>query len=215
VRNNKLHFRYYYQVPKVDKIIKRLKHAHIITVDNSNFLSLCLVKHFSSFGIKKIEMIKTSKNEIFKNRIENLTPKDIDVLILSSIGNENRVHEEINKICIKNDIPFLTSRLFTDRAEIGPFVIPHKTACYICYKKRTESNLLDSKRLKNKVKKIPVLYPIIEIFSGYVSLEILGFLTSYGIPVTIGNVIFVNFKTLKTEIHPLLKIPYCPVCGEK
>jgi|YelNatPaOPRAMG01_1025707.scaffolds.fasta_scaffold14988_4 hypothetical protein len=212
-RDNKLSFQHYYQASKVDKIIKELKHSRIVIVGNSLLVSH-LVRHFSSLGIKKI-MIKISRNGTI-DIIGNLTQKNVDLLILSSIGNESRIHEKINKLCIRNNIPFLTSRLFADHGEIGPFVIPHKTACYMCYRKRIESNLPDSQKVKNEVKrKISLLYPIIEIFSGYVSLEGLNFLTSYEVPVTIGNVIITDFKKFKTKIHPLLKIPYCPICGEE
>ncbi len=188
---------------EVIKKLKRVKDVRIVILDIENLLDNQTVKYFVSQGlqIRKI-------NHFNEERIEEIL-KQADIVLLSSFDNE-KLDLKINELCVENKIPLLTARMFSRSCEIGPLVIPYKSACLKCYQLRLESN--NSKNTKGSRKCIEFL-PLLKIFTSYIFLELVNFLV-FKNPLCLGNVLEIDFKNFSIKRRPVLKVPFCPVCGD-
>jgi bacteriocin biosynthesis cyclodehydratase domain-containing protein len=124
----------------------------------------------------------------------------------------------INEVCLQHDQPWLSARVNTSFAEVGPTILPHRGPCFRCYESRLESNkdgwgapyFLDPRPSTLKLPPITT-----ELFSRltaeYVSLEVIKLLTNNP-PMTLGGVLFLDFVTGVNRFHRVLKLPNCPAC---
>lgn len=189
---------------KVIKKLKTLKDIYIVILDKENLLDSRIIKYFISKGLQIYKISRFSEK-----RIEDIL-KQADIVLLSSFNNE-KFNLKINELCVKNNVPFLTARMFLTFCEIGPLVIPYKTACFKCYQLRLESN---NSKISANLKTPTKFFPFLTIFTSFIFLELINFLilkTSS----SIGNILEIDFKNFSIKKHPVLKVPFCPVCGDK
>lgn len=131
-----------------------------------------------------------------------------------------------NQISVNNKIPALYASIKGHICFIGPFVIPEKTACYMCYMMRLvaaqedfEEAMLYEEYLNDK--KSPsfnirsVLPGALNYTAATLSSEVLKFLFAFG-PLSLPDkVLEYNTITFESKTHNLIVKPDCPVCQKK
>jgi len=125
---------------------------------------------------------------------------------------DHELCEGLNQICLSGSIPLLPYRSSTFEVAIGPLVIPHETACYICYHLRRKGALLgwESQNDNNSSDQHRLSFPL---GVDWLALEALKLLTNVSEPVTRGRLLQINILSGLMELHPVLKLPRCPACG--
>lgn len=171
---------------------------------------------------KQNEKFKDLKNiKWYKKEIDEKDIKDSDIVLFCSDKPDFKTPHLINELCVKNDTPWISARFDGLTGEVGPLVVPRKTACYNCYDKRIKSNLenIDEQLVfekhleKNEPANYGSLNQFYTIIAEYLSLEVIKYITKYEHPVTLGAVLFIDFDNYENKLYKVLKIPRCPVCS--
>ncbi len=133
------------------------------------------------------------------------------------------LYEWINEVCVTNQLPWISGSLDGEYGSIGPFVVPHQTACYQCYQLRLQSNLaVDREYLfyKEYLRKNPNQTDLGSTNSfaasigNLLALEVIKIISGFTFPSTLGYEFTIDFCSLETKLHPVLKLPRCPVCSK-
>jgi thiazole/oxazole-forming peptide maturase SagC family component len=161
------------------------------------------------------------------NRLEKIFEKNADFLIVADRDLKKDEINKINKMALKKSVPWISFSDFGQKEIIvGPMIIPYKTPCYECYQLRKESNYnyfrelrlfqKENNYIRTKIStKSAYLYPFIGIISSFISIEVMKYLTQFTTPITQGRIFTINWLTMETRVHRILKIPRCSVCGVK
>ncbi len=112
----------------------------------------------------------------------------------------------INDICVSENKPVIFAGFAEHVAMIGPFVIPHETACLKCIDKETTDIPLEN------VKNIPSYGPLCALISSIVVNEIIKYFNNYTEYNLRGKTIMFNFATYDTQIINWNKKDTCEVC---
>lgn len=150
----------------------------------------------------------------------NSVPSDSNLLVLCSDSNQLEHHNSLNELCVQLERLWMSARWCPPVGEIGPIVIPRKTACFKCYEFRLKSNIDEASTLTRfshsdtpRSEDPYTLEISLKILAAYASLEIIKLLTGYARPQTINAVITIDFDSYRNIRHPVLRVPYCPVCN--
>ena len=150
---------------------------------------------------------------------EHTIPGDSDLLVLCSDTNHFDHHNYLNELCVRLEHPWMSVRWGSSLGEIGPSVIPRKTACFKCYEYRLKANVDEAATLTRfshsntpQREKDQTHGLSLRILANYTSLEIIKLLTGYRSPQTINAVITIDCDSYRNTRHPVLRVPYCPVC---
>lgn len=212
-----------------------------------NFLEYTNIKHLinqlSMFPFKKVNLVNLYSEILNINTLEqSINLKEINIvnekycnvnkikkylsstnLVVTLQSAENiELNTFINCAISTSKTPWLNCVVNDLIIEIGPFVVPGKTACYECYKYMNSfkyENIIpiddknDSIYFKtNKIFRVSNIY----ILFGYLLDEILKFMCFEYIeclPKTINNTITIYGLKLQQDVNPILKIPGCKVCN--
>lgn len=179
-----------------------------------------LIQHYESVKIETLP-----HENVTKENLEHFT-EDCHLIIVCADKNFAAVFYWANQISIDKKIPALYASIKGHTCLTGPFVIPGKTSCYMCYKMRTvatqedfEEAMLYEEYLNNK--KIPAfssqcaLPGAINHTAAILSGEVLKYIFSFA-PLSLPDKIL-EFNTLSFEtiLHSLQQKPGCPVCQKK
>lgn len=207
-------------------------------INKDDTYSIMLVKKslgYISFGDSSVysEIKKTKLGDmasffdLSKRKIENMESfiKNNDFIVYdASRYNPNDIHE-FNSLAFKNKKPWLLVQgVIGSKAYIGPLFYGEETGCYNCYSKRVNSlrsYLVENKQYKdwlisnNKYSKPSNQDSSYHaLVASFVSIEIKKFLLDLSFPNTYGNLITFDFDIYQVNLHPLHKLPFCPVCYE-
>ncbi len=185
-------------------------------VDESN-----LIRQFpydeSQLNMFKTAALKSKMNKntkILKREKEILCRDDIvnDIanadLVLCTLDKPNRVIRRIvNAVCVELNKPVIFSGFSEHVAMVGPFVIPHKTACLMCLEKNIEELPLEN------VDIVPSYGPLCMIISSIVVNEIINFFTKYNKFNLTGKTLMFNILNYESEIINWNQKSNCEVCG--
>lgn len=145
---------------------------------------------------------------------------NVDLIVLSTNSFSPQIHQTVNKFCMEEDIPLFGIRKKEDEIEFGPCVIPGKSPCFNCYIKRIKSNIAD-RNIYNKYLEYmrdkndsfnlpPYLFGVVE---SYGVDEIIRCLTGYKRPITLGNVLRIQFQNPQITKNRVLRLPNCNICN--
>jgi thiazole/oxazole-forming peptide maturase SagC family component len=133
------------------------------------------------------------------------------------------LYKLLNQACLNKNIIWTSCTIDNIRGLIGPTIIPRETACYTCYEIRMKSNIINYDEyliFEQFIRSNPLnrkaygqLYSFPLIVASLMALETIKILTNIAPPSTYGNVLILDFLTMKMQQHPILKIPRCPDCG--
>lgn len=124
------------------------------------------------------------------------------------ISNNAKAYEKLNEIFLEHSLPWISCRVMPNHAEIGPLIIPRKTACFNCYIKRLLSHGQKIFRNYKKVEKWKVIASFAFLYA-----DILRFLQKK-VPGFLGKIGIMDFENFKFETHKIYKLPWCDVCGK-
>ena len=158
-----------------------------------------------------------------------LTPARIDTLTSHChllIGCFDRAfvacHHWLNRASWTRRIPALYAESRGHTALIGPLVLPGQTACFMCYRMRsiaceddfdaamTYEEFLDRQH-RPALARRPTLPTLPMYIASLLAHEC--FRLVLGQSPLAGTVLEFDAQTFATEMHPLIQVPNCPVCG--
>lgn len=119
--------------------------------------------------------------------------------------------EWLNQVALDYSVPLLFYRHHLFEVDLGPLVIPHQTACYVCYDRRRRAVLSEVEQANLETSDFPQLN--FSVGTDLLALEIIKWLVGRVEPVTYGRLWQVNLFSGLLSVHPVLKLPRCPACG--
>ena len=166
--------------------------------------------------------IDTLSND-FDSRF-NDSIKNLDFLVVCQETPDPKLFRKINSICLENGVRWIRVALEGTKAFLGPTVIPHQSACYICYERRVSSNIseLDNHQAYRNLlasSESPSnegLFPAMNsVIGGQVALEVVRLISGFAPPKTIGRFYEFNATSPTVVGHEVLRVPRCPACISK
>ncbi len=133
-----------------------------------------------------------------------------------------RLWESLNQVCLAAQLPMTRVEVAPLRSEIGPTVLPGRSACYQCFDLRRQSlkisydeyKNLEAHLHKNDSLRPFVVHPLfVETTASMAAYEIMRVMSGYFYPQTYNQVVQFDFLTMEIVKHPVLKLPRCPACS--
>lgn len=172
-----------------------------------------------------------SENDVGKNKTEVLASKLKGNIVIKNImiDNKEKILQEvqecdivictldkpfrvirrlINDICVSENKPVIFAGFAEHVAMIGPFVIPHETACLKCIDKETTDIPLQN------VKIVPSYGPMCAMISSIITNEIVKYFNNYISYNLKGKTMMFNFATYETQIINWSKNNTCEECAK-
>lgn len=172
-----------------------------------------------------------SENDVGKNKTEVLASKLKGNIVIKNImiDNKEKILQEvqecdivictldkpfrvirrlINDICVSENKPVIFAGFAEHVAMIGPFVIPHETACLKCIDKETTDIPLQN------VKIVPSYGPMCAMISSIITNEIVKYFNNYISYNLKGKTMMFNFATYETKIINWSKNNTCEECAK-
>jgi bacteriocin biosynthesis cyclodehydratase domain-containing protein len=129
----------------------------------------------------------------------------------------------LNRLCLRNRTPWMLVAIDGNYGLVGPLFIPAKTACYNDYRTLSDA-ATPSPQMARKHRQFlhsrdagpffSGLPAYAEIVASHASLAAVHYLlreTCFAI----GRVLVIDFDRMILEVEDVLKLPRCPVCGDK
>lgn len=129
---------------------------------------------------------------------------------------------ELNEQALAAETPVMYASAVGYDGVVGPFVVPGKTACYECYRRRAEQNVAAPERYRQFEQAVadgdrspgPQLDAFGAIVAGFAVLDVCRFLTD-GTGHSHGRVTHLGFDVLSMEVNDVLRAPRCDACGDR
>ena len=132
----------------------------------------------------------------------------------------------VNEVAISSSTPALFSELRATSCFAGPFVLPSRSACLMCYRMRSLACETDfesamsyeehmDRRRHPRLAERPGLPTLPEHLSSILGLEALRFLIRLNQPRLVDHVLEFDALQIRTQVHPVLVEPACPACAKK
>jgi bacteriocin biosynthesis cyclodehydratase domain-containing protein len=134
------------------------------------------------------------------------------------------IHHWVNRACLRAGVPAVYAEAIGHHGWAGPLVLPHRTACYMCYRMRAIACAVDStaalalerhfdRQSRPQLHARPVLPSLMPQLAGLLATAVLQVVLGLEQPVLAGRVLECQALTLKMATHPVLQQPDCPDCG--
>jgi ribosomal protein S12 methylthiotransferase accessory factor len=165
--------------------------------------------------------------------VDAVTPDGIDALASTCqllIGAFDKglsvVNSWLNTASMTHGVPVIYSQLAAHIALVGPVVVPTKSACYECWRRRSLAcedfyseamayeDLLERQR-QPRLHERPALPALAAYTGSLVALEAVKVLLSVGSGTLAGKVHEFDALGFHSQTHTLLRVPNCPECGKK
>jgi adenylyltransferase/sulfurtransferase len=130
----------------------------------------------------------------------------------------------LNRACLQVRVPWTSCSASGLEGVVGPTVVPHETACYLCYKMRAvacaadpedefaHQRQLDRRKQDDSGRREnhPFAAGVVADLAG---LEAFKLLTGLAEPSAKGGIVVFDFLTLSCRRHVVLRKPWCPTCS--
>ncbi|HYL37828.1 MAG TPA: TOMM precursor leader peptide-binding protein [Bryobacteraceae bacterium] len=130
---------------------------------------------------------------------------------------------QVNRACLDLRIPWTSAMLSAHEGLFGPTVFPGRTPCYLCYKMRAVAcandpgaafafeQFLDQRKHDDSARRenLPFFDGMLGHLLGLEALKVLSGLE----PSAPGSLLVIDFLTMETSRHVVLRKPGCPACG--
>lgn len=125
------------------------------------------------------------------------------------------VCEQLNSIALSTGASLLPYRETPFSVELGPLVIPGRTACYNCYQLRRKAAEPKPGPEDDQPGETDTQAAALNFSPGahLLALEIVKIVTRAAFPVSRGKLWRLGLFDGSVSVHPVLKLPRCPVCG--
>jgi bacteriocin biosynthesis cyclodehydratase domain-containing protein len=193
----------------------------------AGFNTMYIIRDYRDFKTQKLSPLKIKASGFSINkRIKADLKKDfknIDLIILCQSTFDPHFCEEVNSWVVENEKSLMLVRKNgVTEGIVGPLIVPFLTACYKCLDLRIKANLefydeyVSYQKFLKKIKKkkiTPCLNIFDKLLSAIATIEIIKYFTGFEAPITYSRFLSVNQMNLEFELHDILKLPRCPVCG--
>jgi bacteriocin biosynthesis cyclodehydratase domain-containing protein len=194
-----------------------------VSVIGSHSLRAFIQDSLRGVGIDPKTEIQTILDTSSNNNGSGLTDaiKNLDFLIVCQENPNPVLFKKINSICLEEGVRWLQVAIEGTTARVGPTVIPHQSACFICYQRRADSNRPDldnnlayrnqlecSETFSNE----GLFPPLNSVIAGQVALEVVRLITGFAPAKTIGRFFEFNATSPTVVGHEVLRLPRCPAC---
>ncbi len=115
----------------------------------------------------------------------------------------------LNAACVDRGIPFLPTRRGLYEVVDGPLVVPRETACYQCFEARATAMGAGWSNEPLRRAEPRLAFPV---GADLLALEVVKFLSGVAESVLRGHIRRLDLLSGLHELHPVLKVPRCPVC---
>ncbi|MFD3002859.1 hypothetical protein ACFS7Z_21000 [Pontibacter toksunensis] len=203
------------------KLQSLLSTSKIIIFGTSLELTTEIKKMLKKVGVLQVQL---SDFTLCENGFDKTQQKAIDeavtklkkeksrLLICATSGGDNLLAEMVNRASVVSGIPAIYYNVHGFQMQLGPLVIPKQTACYKCHKIRREAALAPWERsLLGSVSGGERL--ACTLGADWITIDAIKFLSNLGEPVSRGRVLFIDYYGGLPEVHTVLRIPRCEVCG--
>lgn len=201
-------------------MLSRAGFENFILVDNDIVECSNLIRQYpyseNDVGKNKTEVLasKLKGNIVIKNiMIDNKEKilhevQECDIVICTLDKPFRVIRRLINDICVNENKPVIFAGFAEHIAMIGPFVIPHETACLKCIDKETTDIPLQN------VKVVPSYGPMCAMISSIITNEIVKYFNNYISYNLKGKTMMFNFATYETQIINWSKNNTCEECAK-
>lgn len=201
-------------------MLSRAGFENFILVDSDIVECSNLIRQYpyseNDVGKNKTEVLasKLKGNIVIKNIMidnkEKILPEvqECDIVICTLDKPFRVIRRLINDICVSENKPVIFAGFAEHVAMIGPFVIPHETACLKCIDKETTDIPLQN------VKIVPSYGPMCAMISSIITNEIVKYFNNYISYNLKGKTMMFNFATYETQIINWSKNNTCEECAK-
>jgi ribosomal protein S12 methylthiotransferase accessory factor len=177
-----------------------------------------LEARFSSLQVQVSNLSKVNQTEIEK------WIDDCNIAICCVDKGFSSIFFWLNKATLDLGIPWLSASIEGMEGMIGPMVIPKETACYMCYNMRLLSNessysdamayqkFLDNNKKDELYRRSNFSINMV-MMANLLAMEALKFILQFPSQSVVGNIRLINFATMESTFHNVLRRPDCPHCG--
>lgn len=154
---------------------------------------------------------------------KNELPENSPNLVVVTLDQTSPLfYEAVNRVCLDLEQNWTMASFDDFGGIVGPTVIPFTGPCYHCYRVRQQSNSRyyevqlayentpATERTNYRAGQLAAFSPLL---ANSLNIEIVRLLSSLECNQTGDRVIGFDFFSLKTEEHPVLRVPDCPACG--
>jgi len=195
-----------------------LKGKHVLLLGDSD-LNQSLATALKSVGVnvKKESALSNASEAFTSDKLKKIKAQisASDLVVLTKCN--GRFLEQVNHMILECETPAIAASTSERYGLVGPLVIPNKTACFACFKKRIFSNT----DVENNKKDFPMRLDTRlvepgqqEVFLGLLVNQIINFLTNENSPLS-GKVLFFDLNRMTFEKENLFIIPWCDACSTK
>jgi bacteriocin biosynthesis cyclodehydratase domain-containing protein len=145
----------------------------------------------------------------------------MDFLIVCQDTTDYRFFQTLNAVCLETQTRWMHVSISGTKGLMGPTIIPHQTACYVCYDTRMASNTSELQGYRayqsqtGPPKTEGFLNPLWSTLAEQVTLEVARIISGFAPPKTIGRLYEFEATTPLVEGHDVLRLPRCPACNLK
>lgn len=135
-----------------------------------------------------------------------------DLIICATTGGDRNFAEQINRAALQASIPALYYHVHGIQATLGPLVLPRQTSCFECFRIRREAALAPWERMLLQTSTDQGALAVC-LGLDWLLIDTLKHLLHLGEPVTKGRILTIDYLSGIPEVHTVLRVPRCPVCG--
>lgn len=155
----------------------------------------------------------SAQQQAIDDAVLRLCGAECALMICATRGSDRQLADMVNRASVANRVPAIYYHAQGLQVQIGPLVIPRQTACYECYRVRRDATLAPWERsLLGSADDGGQL--ACTLGAGWVTVDAIKLLARFGEAVTRGRVLFIDYYAGLPEIHTVLRLPRCTVCGD-
>jgi len=224
---------FHWQLGEESKHIDKSKESTKINIIGINELSIDIYKRLKDYGYKNITAIdlpmlgfidsmssnpniETKNYDHWLDQLDNDRPSII--VGCSEISGQLGLIG-INQLCVEKNIPFYPIVIQELKAQLGPLVIPHRSACLQCLRSRQNAHIQDvplerfhEAFLQEGQDVLPRFETLIKLAVEMSVFQILKFL-SFENSIYHPSLLAIDPLNGSMEQKKVLKIPRCPICS--
>jgi len=139
-----------------------------------------------------------------------------DLVVSAADAPAGWIQRWINTVCLEHQVPYISAGYTEQVGQVGPLTVPYRTSCYDCRCHPEGRPLpMDPDRAPfGRRNHGPALGPLSGMVGGFVSLEVIKYLTGFAPPVTLNSVFTIDVGTMNMTSRKLNeRSPSCPSCG--
>lgn len=211
-----------------DAELDRLGDRTVVVVATGGFARPA-VTDLHSTGVGRVEVLSVDDEGWVPDDVVTVEPESLgsrlDAADVGVFLGDDPVPElvaKLNERALATGTPVMYASAVGYDGVVGPFVVPGKTACYECYRRRAEQNVSAPDQYRQFERVVadsdrspgPRLDSFGSIVAGFAVVDVCRFLVN-GTGYSHGRVTHLAFDVLSMEVNDVLRVPRCDACGDR